>query len=120
VAESPEALRHGCQLNVLNVACAVAYPCDSNAFGLITFSLEIFAPAIRADSTFYQLALVWSLEVLALLTMLAPVWLVLVFGFRFADLLLLRLRNHLSTESGGPLLRIAKLSGRALRWPDTT
>jgi hypothetical protein len=52
---------------------------------------EMFAPAIGADSTLNQLAPVWSLEVLALLTMLASVWLVLVFGFRFADLLLLGL-----------------------------
>lgn len=58
---------------------------------LCILHFEMFAPAIGADSTLNQLAPVWSLEVLALLTMLATVWLVLASGFRFADLLLLGL-----------------------------
>ena len=82
-----------CKGRELMMSAATAVPINAThmSLGLRILGLEIFAPAVRADSTLDQLALVWSLEVLAILTTLASVWLVLVFGFRFADLLLLGL-----------------------------
>jgi hypothetical protein len=67
------------------------FGCGSYVSKLRFLRGETFAPTVGANSALNRLALVRGLEELAQLTTLIAVWLILVVGFRFFDLLLLGL-----------------------------